>query len=135
MFTSTEAAPAPEAAAAAEHRSWWPKAAAAAIALSLAVAAGVVWWAAQRLHGLSRYRFTPMEVPWENPRNPVWSPDGKAFAYDAQVAGVRQVFLRYLNSPTPVQLTHGSSAARAVGWSADGKRVISLGKNDPAGRS
>jgi len=49
-----------------------------------------------------------MEVSWENPRNPVWSPDGKAFAYGAQVAGVRQVFLRYLNSPTEARRMTGS---------------------------
>jgi WD40 repeat protein len=101
----------------------------AAIALSLAFAAGAVWRSSQRPHDTSRYRFTPMEVSWENPLDPVWSPDGKAFAYDAEVAGVRQVFLRYLNSPTPVQLTQGSTDATAVGWSGDGKRFISGGKN------
>jgi serine/threonine protein kinase len=133
VFTSTEAAPAAEAAAAAaEHRSWWPKAAIAAATLSLAVAGGAVWCASQRSHDISRYRFTPMEVSWENSLNPVWSHDGKAFAYDAEVAGVRQVFLRYLNSPTPVQLTQGGTDATAVGWSADGKRVISMGKNPQA---
>jgi eukaryotic-like serine/threonine-protein kinase len=132
VFTSTEAPLAPEAVAAAGHRSWWPKAAVATIALSLAVAAVAVWWATQRPHDISRYRFTPMEVSWENPLDPVWSPDGKGFAYDARVAGVGQVFLRYLNSPTPVQLTQGSTDTRAVGWSADGKRVISRGKNPRA---
>jgi eukaryotic-like serine/threonine-protein kinase len=130
VFTSTEA-PVPRSDAAA-HRSWWAKAAVAAIALSLAVAGGAVWWATRRPHDISRYRFAPMEVSWENPRNPVWSPDGKGFAYDAQVAGVRQVFIRYLNSATPIQLTQGSTDAMAVGWSADGKRVISAGHNPRA---
>jgi serine/threonine protein kinase len=130
VFTSTEAPPTSESAAAATHRSWWPKAAVAAIALALA--AGAVWWASRHPHDISRYRFTPMEVSWENPLNPVWSPDGKAFAYDAEVAGVRQVFLRYLNSPTPVQFTQGSADSAAVGWSADGKRFISGGKNPQA---
>jgi eukaryotic-like serine/threonine-protein kinase len=134
VFTSTEAALAPEAAAAAGHRSWWPKALGAALALLAVVAGGGVWWASRRPPDISRYRFTPLEVSWENPRHPVWSPDGKAFAYDALVAAVRQVFIRYLNSPTPVQLTQGSTDAVAVGWSADGKRVISLGKN-PRGES
>jgi hypothetical protein len=81
---------------------------------------------------MARYRFTPMEVSWENPDDPVWSPDGKGFAYDAQVAGIRQIILRYLNSPTPIQLTQGSTDAMAVGWSGDGKRVISAGNNPRA---
>jgi Tol biopolymer transport system component len=42
---------------------------------------------------------------------------------------VRKVFLRYLNSPTPVQLTHGSARAAALGWSPDSKRVITAGDN------
>jgi serine/threonine protein kinase len=129
VFTSTEAPPV----AAAVHRSWWPKVAVAAIALSLAVAVGAIWWASRRSPDISRYRFTPMEVSWENPRDPVWSPDGKAFAYDAEVAGVRQLFLRYLNSPTPFQLTQGGTDSTAVGWSADGKRVISL-RSNPQGK-
>ena len=35
----------------------------------------------------------------------VWPPDGEAVAYSARVHGVNHVFLRYLNSPNPVQLT------------------------------
>ncbi len=114
-------------------RQWWLRAAIAA-AILLA-AAGGAWW--ERRHsaaGAGHYRFTPMEVSWAIPLGAVsvWSPDGQAFAYSAEVAGVRQVFLRYLNSPTPVQLTHGSTAAGVVGWSPDSKRVITVGDNPQA---
>jgi eukaryotic-like serine/threonine-protein kinase len=116
VFTSSEApavAVPPTAA-----RSWWPK-----------TAIVVAWWAFHRTPGIARYRFTPMEVSWANPGNPVWSPDGKAFAYDAEVNGIREVFLRYLNSPTPVQLTRARGSVTAVGWSADSKRVFSWDGN------
>jgi eukaryotic-like serine/threonine-protein kinase len=131
VFTSAETpatlpAPVPS-------RSHWPKAAVAAVALSLAVAAGAVWWGLHRSPGADRYRFTPMEVSWGNPAHAVWSPDGKAFAYDAEVGGARQVFIRYLNSQTPVQLTHGTDGMSAVGWLPDGKRVVSMGDN-PRGK-
>jgi eukaryotic-like serine/threonine-protein kinase len=36
----------------------------------------------------------------------LWSPDGKAVAYVGTEHGIEQVFLRYLNSPNPVQVTH-----------------------------
>jgi eukaryotic-like serine/threonine-protein kinase len=129
VFTSAEPPPA----AGGAPRSWWPTAAIGAVAVSLALAAGAVWWAFHRAPGFDHYRFTPMEVSWANPGDAVWSPDGKAFAYDAEVAGVRQVFLRYLNSRTPVQLTHASGDTLAVGWSPDSKRVIISGKN-PQGK-
>jgi len=115
-----------------KRRQWWLWAAIAVAALL--GAAGDAWWA--RSHSATNAgqdRFTPMEVSWPNAGEAVWSPDGKAFAYTAEVAGVRQVFLRYLNSPTPVQLTHGSRAAFNLGWSADSKRVF-MGGNNPNGK-
>jgi eukaryotic-like serine/threonine-protein kinase len=126
VFTSTEA---PAGLPPAATRSWWPKAAVAVATLSLAVAAGAVWWAFHRAPGIGRYRFTPMEVSWPNAGLPIWSPDGKAFAYVAQVNGIDQVFIRYLNSPTPVQLTHAGTDMLVAGWAADSKRVFSWGKN------
>src|SRR5208282_2199127 len=57
-------------------------------------------------------------------RTAVWSPDGKAIAYSGKVNGIWQVFLRYLNSPAPVQLTHGTHTAWPLGWSSDRSHVI-----------
>jgi Tol biopolymer transport system component len=63
----------------------------------------------------------------ENPSVAIWSPDGKAFTYVAGAAGDRHVFVRYLNSPTPVILTRGADDWYTAGWSADGKRVFARG--------
>jgi DNA-binding winged helix-turn-helix (wHTH) protein len=39
-------------------------------------------------------------------QSPLWSPDGKAFVYVAKANGRDQLFLRYLNSPVGIQLSH-----------------------------
>ena len=85
--------------------------------------------------GMGNARFTPIEVSWENPSAAFWSPDGKAFAYSAGAAGGRRLFLRYLNSPTPAPLTRSADFWDPVGWSADNKRVLVLGKNPPGADS
>ena len=54
----------------------------------------------------------------------VWSSDGKAVAYPVTVNGVDQVFLRYLDSPNPIQLTHEKRNLRPLGWSSDRSHVI-----------
>jgi len=61
-----------------------------------------------------------------------WSPDGNAVAYaDAPASGdPDQVFVRYLNNPAPIQVTHGASVGGIFGWSGDGQSIIF---NDSAG--
>jgi len=121
LYTSTEAAPIPVSARR-TFRSWrW-------VALTVAAAvlgtAGGAWWAGRSRGEIGRLRFTPMEVTWPNAGGARWSPDGKAFVYRADVEGVRQIFLRYMASPSPQQITHGAVNSCVVGWSADGKRVL-----------
>jgi len=70
---------------------------------------------------LANYRYIPLA---SDANAAVWSPDGKAVAYSGQVKGIAQVFLRYLNSPTPVQLTHGIYPMRPLGWSSDKGHLI-----------
>ena len=53
---------------------------------------------------IGNYRYTPFAA--DTSGKAIWSPDGKAVAYAGKVNGTYQVFLRYLNSPVPVQLTH-----------------------------
>jgi eukaryotic-like serine/threonine-protein kinase len=72
---------------------------------------------------ISKYRYTPFA---SNADSPVWSPDGQAVAYSAKVDGTYQVFLRYLNSPVPVQLTHEDHDAEPLGWSGDRNHLIVL---------
>jgi hypothetical protein len=101
--------------------------------VSVAVLAGTVGWFLHPAGGFGRYRFTPMEVVWDNPSAAIWSPDGTAFTYVGGPSRDRHVFVRYLNSPTPVMLTRGTDDWYAAGWSPDGKRVIARGTN-PGGK-
>ena len=70
---------------------------------------------------IGKYRYTPFAT---DACCAVWSPDGKAVAYASKVNEVQQVFLRYLNSPVAVQLTHDKRDIVAVGWSSDRSHVI-----------
>jgi Tol biopolymer transport system component len=54
----------------------------------------------------------------------VWSPDGRAVAYSSKVNGTYQTFLRYLNSPVSVQLTHEQQTVWPIGWSSDRSHII-----------
>ncbi len=97
-------------------------------AFVVAVLAAVWGWMANP-GGIENYRFTPMEVSWENPSLGIWSPDGKAFAYRAGPGGGHRLFVRYLNSPTATPLTKGAVVWYPAGWSPDGKRVIATSLN------
>ena len=70
---------------------------------------------------IGTYRYTPIA---RDVGQQVWSPDGKAFAYASAVNGTVQVFLRYLNSPVPIQLTHEKNSAWPKGWSSNRSHVI-----------
>ena len=108
----------------------WPKAKIVVVGLAAAVLGGLVSWIVHPgRSGTESYRFTPMEVSWENPLVAIWSPDGKAFTYVAGTLADRHVFVRYLSSPTPVMLTHATGDWYVSGWSPDSKRVIARGKN------
>jgi hypothetical protein len=52
----------------------------------------------------------------------------------SRVPGDRHVFVRYLNSQTPVILTRASDDWYVAGWSPDERRVIARGKNPAGGR-
>ncbi|HYK38029.1 protein kinase domain-containing protein [Alloacidobacterium sp.] len=74
------------------------------------------------------YRYTPFAA--DTSRSAVWSPDGKAVAYASKVNGIYRVFLRYLNSPVPVQLTHENLDTVPFGWSSDrGHLIVGVSQN------
>ena len=102
----------------ARTRSWIP------VAIAAAIVGGIVAWALHPGVSTAHYKFTPIEIVWENPSLAIWSPDGNAFAYAAGAAGDRRVFVRYLNSPTPKPLTRSARDWYPAGWSPDSKRVI-----------
>jgi serine/threonine protein kinase/Tol biopolymer transport system component len=112
-----------------------PKARVLVAGLAIALLAGALAWVIHPSGGVGDYRFTPMEVSWENPSIATWSPDGKAFTYVAGGSGDRHVFVRYLNAPTPVMLTRGAEDWYAAGWSADSKRVYARGINPQGGKT
>jgi len=120
VLTSTDA-PVVQAAGVFPQRRRWLLTAVVAAALLVGVVVGR--WSRPGAE-LGQLRFTPMEVALARPAGPRWSPDGKSFAYSAVVSGMRQVFLRYLNSAAPVQLTQGTIDVMLAGWTPDGKRVI-----------
>jgi len=70
---------------------------------------------------IANYRYTPFAV---NAFSPVFSPDGKAVAYISWAGETGQVFLRYLNSPVAVQLTHEKVSVYPLGWSSDRAHLI-----------
>ena len=76
---------------------------------------------------IGKYRFTPFAT---NATGAVWSLDGKAVAYSGKVDGVYQIFLRYLNSPVPEQLTHEQRNVQALGWSSDRSHLILVEETD-----
>jgi Tol biopolymer transport system component len=71
---------------------------------------------------IGNYRYTPFAT--DIYENAIWSPDGRAVAYAGNVNGNYQVFIRYLNSPVPVQLTRGKLDTFPFGWSSDRGHLI-----------
>ncbi len=80
---------------------------------------------------IAKYRFTPFA---SDASSAVWSPNGKAIAYSGKVNGIYQVFLRYLNSPLPVQLTHEKRNIWPLGWSSDRAHLIVGKLGSPTGQ-
>jgi serine/threonine protein kinase len=76
---------------------------------------------------IAKYRYTPFATSADHA---VWSPDGKAVAYYSKVDGVYQVFLRYLNSAVPVQLTRETHSVEPLGWSSDRNHLVVVEDTD-----
>jgi eukaryotic-like serine/threonine-protein kinase len=81
---------------------------------------------------IGNYRYTPFA---SQAIGPIWSPDGKAVAYAGKANDIYQVFLRYLNSPVAVQLTHEQRFVQPVGWSSDRSHIIVAESIDVNGES
>jgi len=73
----------------------------------------------------SAYRFTPFSFAPGWPVRPHLVTDGKAVAYAARGAdGPYETYIRYLDSATPVQITHAEEDAAPLAWAPDGKRLL-----------
>jgi Tol biopolymer transport system component/tRNA A-37 threonylcarbamoyl transferase component Bud32 len=121
-YTSGSLAPIP--AKKAKHLGWVLPATIAAACLLTAV---LVFLLIPIGQDIGKYRYTPFA---SDANSPVWSPDGKAVAYSSKADGVYQIFLRYLDSPVPVQLTHEKHTLRMVGWSSDRNHLIAVENTD-----
>ena len=106
---------------------WWPIAAAFIVGAA-AVLAVVLFRADPAMPDQSEYRFTPFSFEPGGQGSAVWSPDGKAIAYAARprASDRYQIHLRYLDSPSALQLTHLTQSAYPVGWSPDSRRIVLL---------
>ena len=95
---------------------------AAIVAVSL-LSALLTYWLRPTAQNIGDYRYSPFA---SDASFAVWSPDGKAVAYQGEVNDTDQVFIRSLNSPVAIQLTHEKTGALLVGWSSDQTHVIVL---------
>lgn len=55
---------------------------------------------------------------------PAWSVDGKQLAYSSEVAGIRKVFLKRLETGEETQLTRGINDDIQPAWSPDGETIV-----------
>ena len=95
-----------------------------AIALAVgAVALAAAWQSSAPRVDPGAYRFTPFATDAETSNHPVWSPDGRSIAYDMSVNGRSQIFVRSLDSDTPVQVTHAPADLSRPFWWPDASRV------------
>ncbi len=83
----------------------------------------------------SEYRFTPFSFEPGGQREPVFAADGKAVAYAARemASAPYQVYVRYLDQPTAMQLTKLRTPAYPLRWSPDSKRVLFTTTGDAPG--
>jgi eukaryotic-like serine/threonine-protein kinase len=94
-----------------------------AAAGALVLGALLAWILKPAGQDIGRYKYTPF-ASGAQLRAPVWSPDGKSVAYSGRSGDTSQVFIRYLDSPVPVQITHEPHDVSVYGWSADRNHLI-----------
>ena len=65
---------------------------------------------------LAAYKFTPISRQDATERRPIWSPDGKSIAFETNVHGIDQVFVKAIDSAEGTQITRGNS--NCTTWSS-----------------
>ncbi|HTS28514.1 MAG TPA: protein kinase [Bryobacteraceae bacterium] len=118
-------------------RSPWRLWTAISVTAAAVFVAPFVFFTGQRFPDQSTYRFTPFAFSPGGQVSPVWSPDGKAVAYAArpgsETTGPFQVFVRYLDSSLPVQVTRIAEDTRPIAWAPDSRRILFRSRRAPAG--
>ncbi len=79
---------------------------------------------------VSGYKFTPIATEATYESEPMWSPDSRSMVYAADVKGTNQLFVRSLDSPTPVQITRGTLGCRSPFWHPKEPRIFFLASSD-----
>ncbi len=113
---------------------WLVPAIAFLVGLGLALGAWL-YFAPPPMPDQSAYRFTPLAFDPRGQSGGSWSPDGKAFAYEGCCTeNASQIFIRYLDSSVPVQITQIPEGAYfASRWSPDSRRIHFGSDRNPAG--
>jgi Tol biopolymer transport system component len=103
----------------------WLLPALAAAVVALAALSAFLYGTRPEPLDLSAYKFTPVATDAEVEESGSWSPDGKSIAYLKMIDFRRQVMVRNLNTPSPMQLTRLPSGMyqSAPFFAPDGERV------------
>jgi Tol biopolymer transport system component len=131
---ATVAMPAAAAPAKSRRVPLWLIPAAAVVAIGAGFAVGR-YLLGSNVPDQSSYRFTPFAFDPGGQEVGLWSPDGKAVAYAGDVLSSHpdQVFVRYLDQATPIQITHLNDQSNPVAWAPDGRRIIFHRGGKPGG--
>jgi serine/threonine protein kinase/Tol biopolymer transport system component len=101
------------------------------LALMLGAALWAPWRSAPRGAAL---RLTPFSFEQGGQSDAVWSPDGKAVAFAARQKSTDkyQVYVRYVDSPVAMPITHVTESAIPIQWTSAG-RIVFRSTQAPAG--
>ena len=75
---------------------------------------------------MATFRLRPVAAAAPRAASPAWSRDGRSLAYTAEVNGIRQVFVRDLNSPTAAQITNATADCSNPLWLPDDTMILYL---------
>ena len=116
------------------RRGRWLVPAAFVLGLAVPVALALAWFGPP-LPDPSSYRFTPFAFDPGGESVAVFSTDGKAVAYGSRQtpSAPYQVYVRYLDAATALQLTDLPTSASPIGWSPDSKRVLFVTTDESRG--
>ena len=99
----------------------------AALGVLAGIAFGAVvtgeWLIPPSATSLAASRIRPVTISGEVAHSPMFSNDGKSIAFTAVTSGVRQVFVRDLNSPMAAQITNSPTDCERPFWSPDDSRI------------
>jgi Tol biopolymer transport system component/DNA-binding winged helix-turn-helix (wHTH) protein len=78
---------------------------------------------------------TPRKFTFDSafPREPSWSPDGRALAYTSDRSGSSDIWIQTLSDPTPTRVTAGGAKNWQPHWSPAGDQIVFRSETDGGG--